>query len=122
MDALLITDGECEFCQRSAVKLARIVPSGWVNLPSTSLTETFGLSVEQLARSVWLVEFTDDGFETLSGAKAIGKVLRMRGGFWSWVGWHAFIPPASWICAGLYRYVANNRKFFAWLMKPSKSL
>jgi len=112
MDALLITDGDCEFCQRSAVKLARIVPSGWINVPSTELIESYGLTAEQLAHSVWLVEFTESGVTTLSGARAIGKVLRMRGGFWSWVGWHAFIPPASWICAGIYRYVANNRNKF----------
>lgn len=122
MDALLITDGECEFCQRSAVKLADIVPSGWTNAPSNELVERYGLTPEQLAHSVWLVEFTESGVTTLSGARAIGKVLRMRGGFWSWVGWHAFIPPASWICAGIYRFVANNRKLFAWLMKPSKSI
>jgi predicted DCC family thiol-disulfide oxidoreductase YuxK len=117
MDALLITDGECGFCQRSAAKLARIVPTGWTNLPNTKLpnadqTETYGLTPAQLTKSVWLIEFADSEIIKYSGAKAVGKVLRLQGGIISWIGWLTFIPPTSWIASGLYRLVANNRKFF----------
>lgn len=113
MKSLLITDGECGFCQRSAHKLAKIVPNGWVNLPSTELTEAYGLTPEQLRSSVWLIEFRDSETFKYSGAKAVGKVLRMRGGIPAGIGWLTFIPPTSWAAAGLYRVVANNRKFFS---------
>ena len=113
MTAVLITDGDCEFCQRTAGKLKNIVPSGWTNVPSNELTETFGLTPAQLAKSVWLIEFAGTQTTKYSGAKAVGKVLRMRKGFWSLIGWVPFIPPISWIAAGFYRLVANNRKFFS---------
>jgi len=93
LSAILITDGECAFCQRTAKKLAGIVQAGWVNVPSTELTNTYSIRY--------------------SGAKAVGKVLRLRGGLWGALGWLTFIPPASWIAAGMYRLVANNRKFFS---------
>ena len=113
MTAVLITDGNCEFCQRTATKLKKLVPIGWTNLPSTEIKETFGLTPVDLAHSVWLIDFADGKAIKYSGAKAVGKVLRMRPGFWSLVGWLTFIPPTSWIAAGLYRLVANNRKFFS---------
>ena len=113
MTALLITDGECGFCQRTAGKLTKLVPQGWKNLPSDQLTQTYGLTPEDLAHSVWLIEFNGDQPIKYSGAKAVGKVLRMRPGFWSAIGWLTFIPPMSWVAAGLYRLVANNRKFFS---------
>jgi predicted DCC family thiol-disulfide oxidoreductase YuxK len=113
MNAILITDGNCGFCQRSASKLARIVPEGWINVPHTELTETYGLTQEQLAHSVWLIERPESEPVRHSGAKAVGKVLRIRGGLWGAIGWLTFVPPASWIAAGMYRLVANNRKFFS---------
>jgi predicted DCC family thiol-disulfide oxidoreductase YuxK len=113
MTAILITDGNCAFCQRTATKLARIVPTGWVNVPSTELTGTYGLTQEQLAHSVWLIENPESDHVRHSGAKAVGKVLRIRGGLWGALGWLTFIPPASWIATALYRFVANNRKFFS---------
>lgn len=113
MSSILITDGNCGFCQRTAKKLAGIVPSGWVNVPSTELTNNYGLTQEQLEHSVWLIEDLDSKQKRYSGAKAVGKVLRIRGGLWGVLGWLTFIPPASWIAAGMYRVVANNRKFFS---------
>ncbi|MEI6109319.1 MAG: DCC1-like thiol-disulfide oxidoreductase family protein [Actinomycetes bacterium] len=113
MEALLITDGDCDFCQRSAAKLKRISPTGWLNVPSSLLTENYGLTSAQLAHSVWLSESTNDGVVKYSGAKAVGKVLRMRGGVWAGIGWLTFIPPASWIADDLYQFVAGHRKFFS---------
>ena len=113
MTAILITDGNCAFCQRTATKLARISPEGWVNVHSTELVDTYGLTQEQLAHSVWLIEQPESDPVWHSGAKAVGKVLRIRGGLWGAIGWLTFIPPASWIAAGMYRLVANNRKFFS---------
>ncbi len=113
MSTILITDGDCGFCQRTAAKLARIVSKGWTNVPSTKLSESYGLTAEQLAHSVWLIEHTDVGVKKYRGAKAVGKILRIRGGLWGAVGWLTFIPPTSWVAAGLYRLVANNRKFFS---------
>jgi predicted DCC family thiol-disulfide oxidoreductase YuxK len=113
LSAILITDGECGFCQRTAAKLALIVPTGWTNVPSTELTNNYGLTQEQLAHSVWLIEQPDAEPLRSSGAKAVGKVLRMRGGMWGAIGWLAFIPPASWIADDLYKFVAGNRKFFS---------
>jgi len=113
LSSILITDGNCAFCQRTAKKLAGIVPTGWVNVPSTELTSSYGLTQEQLEHSVWLIENPESKPKHYSGAKAVGKVLRIRGGFWGGLGWLTFIPPTSWIAAGMYRLVANNRKFFS---------
>ena len=113
MNSILITDGNCAFCQRTAKKLTAIVPTGWVNVPSTELTNNYGLTQEQLEHSVWLIENPESDSVRYSGAKAVGKVLRIRGGLWGALGWLSFIPPTSWIAAGMYRVVANNRKFFS---------
>ena len=113
MTSILITDGNCAFCQRTAIKLARIVPAGWINVPNTELADSYGLTQEQLSHSVWLIEYPDAEAVRYSGAKAVGKLLRIRGGLWGILGWLTFIPPASWIAAGMYRLVANNRKFFS---------
>ena len=82
-------------------------------MPSTELTDSYGVTAEQLAHSVWLIENPGPEQKLFSGAKAVGKVLRIRGGLWGGFGWLAFIPPTSWLAAGLYRVVANNRKFFS---------
>ena len=113
MSSILITDGNCAFCQRTVKKLAGIVPTGWRNVPSTELTSSYGLTQEQLEHSVWLIENPESEQKRYSGAKAVGKVLRIRGGLWGGLGWLTFIPPMSWIAAGMYRVVANNRKFFS---------
>jgi predicted DCC family thiol-disulfide oxidoreductase YuxK len=113
LSSILITDGNCAFCQRTAKKLAGIVPTGWINVPSTELTNSYGLTQDQLEHSVWLIENPDSEQQRYSGAKAVGKVLRIRGGLWGGLGWLTFIPPTSWIAAGMYRLVANNRKFFS---------
>ena len=113
MSSILITDGNCAFCQRTAKKLAGIVPTGWINVPSTELTNSYGLTQDQLKHSVWLIEDPESEQKRYSGAKAVGKVLRIRGGLWGGLGWLTFIPPTSWIAAGMYRVVANNRKFFS---------
>jgi predicted DCC family thiol-disulfide oxidoreductase YuxK len=113
LSSILITDGNCAFCQRTAKKLAGIVPTGWVNVPSTELTNNYGLTQKQLEQFVWLIENPGSEPKRYSGAKAVGKVLRIRGGLWGGLGWLTFIPPTSWIAAGMYRVVANNRKFFS---------
>ena len=113
MSSILITDGNCAFCQRTAKKLAGIVPTGWINVPSTELTNSYDLTQDQLKYSVWLIEDPESEQKRYSGAKAVGKVLRIRGGLWGGLGWLTFIPPTSWIAAGMYRVVANNRKFFS---------
>ena len=113
MSSILITDGNCAFCQRTAKKLAGIVPTGWINVPSTELTNSYDLTQEQLEHYVWLIEDPDSEPKRYSGAKAVGKVLRIRGGLWGGLGWLTFIPPTSWIAAGMYRVVANNRRFFS---------
>ena len=113
MSSILITDGNCAFCQRTAKKLAGIVSTGWINVPSTELTNSYDLTQEQLEHSVWLIENPESEPKRYSGAKAVGKVLRIRGGLWGGLGWLTFIPPMSWLAAGMYRVVANNRKFFS---------
>ena len=84
-----------------------------MNVPSTELTNNYVLTQAQLEHSVWLIEDPESDPVSYSGAKAVGKVLRIRGGLWGALGWLTFIPPTSWIAAGMYRVVANNRKFFS---------
>ena len=115
MTAVLITDGDCEFCQRTAKKLANIVPTGWINVPSHAVewdlrlnsrtTRAFSLA-DRVSRRLRSTQY--------SGAKAVGKVLADPRWLWGAMSVGCtFIPPMSWIAAGLYRLVANNRKFFS---------
>ena len=56
MKTLLITDGDCEFCQLSATWLRKHFNGDWVNQPSQTLElEKFGLTKTEVDKQLWFL-------------------------------------------------------------------
>lgn len=107
-EPVLVIDGDCGFCRRSAEWLLRTAGAGWAAVPSFDLDlARLGLTSEDVAKSVLWVEETPAGTRRFAGAKAVAAVLIRRG--WWWLGIWAFLPPVSWVLAGGYRLVARFR-------------
>ncbi len=105
----LVFDGDCGFCTAS-VNLAerwcradvRFVP--WQRLDLAA----HGLTREQVEHSVqWLPVKADAPIR--SGANAAAHVLLRSRWPWRPIGALMLVPPVSWIAAGAYRVIANNR-------------
>jgi predicted DCC family thiol-disulfide oxidoreductase YuxK len=106
----LVFDGDCAFCTSSVQWIkrwcqpaVRFVPWQQLDLAAHGLTE------EQVTSAVqWLRPRTSEG-PVPSGAAAIGRMLlRARWPFRP-VGALMLVPPVSWLAAGVYRLIANNR-------------
>ncbi|MEZ5114668.1 MAG: DCC1-like thiol-disulfide oxidoreductase family protein [Candidatus Nanopelagicales bacterium] len=110
-DPVLVIDGDCGFCRRSADALQRWLPSGWTVRESQQVDPgPLGLTAADLARSAWWVESTAEGTRSYGGARAVGAVLLRARRPWSTaLGMAAFVPPTSWVAAAAYRAVARYR-------------
>ena len=108
--ALLITDPDCGFCQRSAGWLESKFSGNWRNSPSHSdLLQEYGITAEQAQQSVWLVEFDSAGTPSRSaGAAAVARVVAMHGGIWRAAKLFAY-PPLVWLAQPVYKLIARNR-------------
>ncbi|HVE63603.1 MAG TPA: DUF393 domain-containing protein [Mycobacteriales bacterium] len=107
IDATLIYDGDCAFCTRCVQLMERrlparprVTPWQWADLPRLGVTQA------QAERSVLWVE---PGSPPLAGAAAIARLLVQCGGLWLALGRAMQVPPVSWLAAGVYRLIANNR-------------
>ena len=107
----LVFDGDCAFCS-AAVRWAerwcrpavRFVP--WQRLD----LEAHGLTLEAVTSAVqWLPARTSDRRPMHAGAAAVARtLLRSRWPFRP-LGALMLVPPLSWLAAGVYRLVADNR-------------
>lgn len=103
---MLVYDGDCGFCARSARWAADRLPDGTVVAPSHDLDlPAIGLSQADVERSAWWL----DGDRLAGGHEAIGRCLIAIGGRWRPVGRLLFVPPISWVAAVVYRLVARFR-------------
>ena len=107
---LLVFDGDCGFCTRSAEWAsrgwsgrARTVP--WQTLGEKGLAE-IGLSLEQVKQSAWWVDQVN---QPVGGHRAIGESLRACSGWRRALGVAVLIPPLDWIGPSAYRLVARYR-------------
>lgn len=112
--ALLITDGDCGFCQRSADWLQKHFPGQWVNAPSQTLDlAVHGLTQKDVDTQVWLLIPDANGFRRYGGAKAVAKLLFLQPKFYiKPIAIFAFLPMTSQIAHVVYRWVAKNRSRF----------
>ncbi len=131
---LLIYDGQCDFCIRSAAWIrARLPATARVEPWQEVALERLGLNEADVQTSVWWIEGTDTDVENTnsenaelhnldhladldaskikksSGAQAIGRSLLAAGGSWALVGRVLIHPPVSWLAEPAYSWVAANR-------------
>ena len=119
-DQVLIYDGDCAFCQRCLDWGIATLPEFPQAFSYASIQpEAFGLSIEDVQQSIWLIDSSADlkvrqsGKAQLSGHRAAAKILtsqplRSRFGF-AWRMFGYLIILGGPISAGAYRIVARNR-------------
>lgn len=107
---LLVYDGECGFCVRSARWIAARLPPGARVEPFQSLElEGLGLSRREVQAAVWWLEDRGRVQRRSRGAEAIGRSLVAVGGLWGVVGRLIVRPPLRWLAGPVYALVAANR-------------
>ncbi len=108
-DAVLVYDGDCDFCTASAAWAARRFRHGEHAQPWQVLGREFfeqhGMTLDDARQAAWWV----DGSEHEWGHRAIGRALQAGGGLRLVAGWFVLHPPSSWLAAGIYRLVARWR-------------
>lgn len=107
---LLVYDGECGFCVRSARWIAARLPPDARAEPWQSLElERLGLSQQDVQAAVWWIDSADDSPRRARGAEAIGRALVAAGGAWRPAGLLIVHPPLRWLARPAYALVAANR-------------
>lgn len=104
---VLVFDGDCAFCTRSAGLARRILPDGYEVTPwQQADLGALGVTAERaLTEVLWIDR---DGAVT-GGAPAVARALRAAGGVWALLGLLLSVPPISWAAPPVYRLVARNR-------------
>ena len=120
MKSLLITDGECEFCQLSAAWLRRQFDGDWVNQPIQSLElERFGLTKAEVDKQLWfLIEDLNQptGWRKYGGAMAITRFMLAQPKFYIKPFASLFLLPGLKHLAQLiYLAIAKNRSRLHWI-------
>lgn len=111
---VLVYDGECGFCRRCAAWVAAVLPRRPEIVPwqSTDLA-ALGLTAERCSAALQWVGTPRAGARRIrSGHLAVAALLRHAGGPWWILGAILATPPASWLAAGAYAWVARNRHRF----------
>lgn len=113
--ALLVTDGDCGFCQRSAGWFSRHFPGPWINITSQSLDlDQHGLSRDDVNSQVWLLLPSNEGFQKFGGAQAVGKLLLLQPrNFIKPFALLAFAPVTGALAQWIYRLISRNRHRFS---------
>ena len=109
-DALLIFDGDCGFCTRSAAWIAGSWRRGarsiaWQHLGTARLAE-LGLTADDCREAAWWVE--PDGTR-LKGHRAIGKALTYGSGWKTLAGRVVLSSVLAPIAAAAYTLIARYR-------------
>ena len=106
----LVFDGDCAFCTSSVGWIKRWCRPAVRFVPWQQLDlEAHGLTQEQVTSAVQWLRPRTSAKPVPSGAAAIGRMLlRARWPFRP-VGALMLVPPVSWLAAGVYRLIAQNR-------------
>lgn len=109
--AILITDGDCGFCQTAAAFLLRNFPGDWVNTPSQTMNFTkFGLGSAEVNSKVWFVLNRNGEVQKWGGAQAVAKLLLHQPKLWiKPLAALAFVPGFKQVANGMYALIARNR-------------
>ena len=107
---LLVYDGHCGFCIRSARWIEARLPADARVEPWQSLElEELGLSRTDAEAAVWWIDDSSRGQRRSRGAEAIGRALASGHGAWRVVGRLIHRPPLLWLARPTYALVAANR-------------
>ena len=107
---LLVYDGECGFCVRSARWIKARLPEDARVEPWQSLElEELGLSRPDAEAAVWWIDDSGRGPRRSRGAEAIGRALASGRGTWRVMGRLIARPPLLWLACPTYALVAANR-------------
>jgi len=106
----LVFDGDCAFCTSSVQWIKRWCRPAVRFVPWQQLDlAAHGLTQEQVTSAVQWLRPRTSAKPVPSGAAAIGRMLlRARWPFRP-AGALMLVPPISWLAAGVYRLIANNR-------------
>ena len=106
----LVFDGDCAFCTSTVHWIERWCRPAVRFAPWQQLDlEAHGLTQEQVTSAVQWLRPRTSAKPIPHGAAAIGRMLlRARWPFRP-VGALMLVPPISWLAAGVYRLIANNR-------------
>jgi predicted DCC family thiol-disulfide oxidoreductase YuxK len=104
---VLVYDGDCGFCTKSARWLGRRLPDGASVQPGQALDHAaLGLDDDDVAAAAWWI---DENGTRSRGHAAIGRALVAGGGAWGVVGRLLLVPPLSWLARPVYAVIARNR-------------
>ena len=124
MKKLLITDGECEFCQLSAAWLRKHFNGDWVNQPSQNLDlSKYGLTKFEVEKQLWfLIEDSNQpiGWRKYGGAMAITRFMLAQPKFYikPFVSL-LLLPGFKQLAQMLYLLIAKNRGRLIWFFKTN---
>ena len=105
---LLVFDGDCGFCTRSARWIQRKLPDGVRVEPGQALDlDELGLTVDDVTGAAWWL--SPDRPRPARGHEAIGRALAAAGGAWGAVGRLIVRRPGSWLARPVYAVIARNR-------------
>jgi len=107
MTATLIYDGDCALCTWTAARGQRLLPAPVTAVP-WQRADLAALGLDQAAVE-HSVQWVAPGQKPQAGHRAIARWLIASGLPWSLAGRLLLVPPISWLGAGAYRLVANNR-------------
>lgn len=112
--AVLVTDGDCGFCQSSAAWLERHFPGEWMNAPSESVhLPDLDLTHSDAKKQVWLLVPDENGFQKFGGAMAVAKLLLIQPKkYIKPIAKLAFAPFTRTIAQSIYVLIARNRHRF----------
>ncbi|MFC9439000.1 thiol-disulfide oxidoreductase DCC family protein [Nocardia sp. NPDC057030] len=104
---LVIFDGDCAFCTSSVDFIRTRIRPDVDFAPRQRLDlAALGLTEDQAEQAV---QWIDGAGSRAAGARAFALLLRRATRPWRAVGALMLVPPVSWLAAGLYRLVAENR-------------
>lgn len=107
---LLVYDGQCDFCIRSARWIEARLPTGARVEPWQSLQlDRLGLSEPDVRAAVWWIDDSGSDKRLSRGAEAIGRSLVAAGGIWAAAGLLIIHPPLCWLARPAYALIAANR-------------
>lgn len=107
---LMVVDGDCGFCMKSAGFLQRNFSGHWDVVTSQSIDyKALGLTDNDVKVASWWVDSVDGRIRRYPGAKNFAALLINSGRIFKPLGYLMFIPPISWIAAIVYQWIARNR-------------